>query len=128
VRLSKSAVVPVIYYDFEISPKIINNDFLSLINKLEPYGEGNIRPVFLLRNFLVDDLRALGTEKNHRRFILSHNDLASQVSAVAFHWNNRQLPNIRSRVDLLAELRLNDFRGNVSVDLHVKDVKTSENI
>jgi single-stranded-DNA-specific exonuclease len=128
VRLSKSAVVPAIYYDFEISPKIINNDFISLINKLEPYGEGNVRPIFLLRNFLVDDLRALGTEKNHRRFVLSHNDLASQVSAVAFHWNARQLPNIRSRVDLLAELRLNDFRGNVSVDLHVKDMRTSENI
>jgi single-stranded-DNA-specific exonuclease len=127
-KLSKNASVSTMCYDFEISPKIINTDFLTLINKLEPYGEGNIRPVFLLRDFAVDDLRVLGATKNHRRFILSHNNLSSQVSAIAFYWNDRQLPDIGSHVDLLAELRLNDFRGNVSVDLHVRDMRLSETI
>lgn len=127
-RLSKNATIPTMRYDFEISPKIVGIELLDLINKLEPYGEGNVRPVFLLRNLAVDDLRALGATKNHRRFILSHNNLSVQVSAIAFHWNDRQLPSVGSRVDLLMELRLNDFRGNVSVDLHVRDMRSAENI
>jgi single-stranded-DNA-specific exonuclease len=126
-KLSKNAVIPSVSYDFEISPRIISSDFLSLINQLEPHGEGNTRPVFLFRDFTVDDFRALGATKVHRRFILSHDDLSTQISAIAFHWNNRQLPSVGSHVDLLAELRLNDFRGNVSVDLHVRDMRTSEN-
>jgi len=127
-QLSQNATVPTMRYDFEISPEIVSADFLNMINEFEPYGEGNIRPVFLLRNLTVDDLRALGATKNHRRFILSHDNLSSQVSAIAFHWNERQLPDVGSKIDLLAELRLNDFRGNVSVDLHVRDMRTSENI
>jgi len=127
-QLSENITTSTIFYDFEISPEIVGADFLALINQFEPYGEGNTRPVFLLRNLVVDDLRALGATKNHRRFILSHENLPAQVTAIAFHWNNRQLPDIGSRVDLLAELRLNDFRGNVSVDLHVRDIQTSVSI
>lgn len=92
---------------------------------LEPHGEGNERPLFLLQDMRVEDVRAVGSKKDHQRFLLTHPTLPEgTVSGVAFRWGPRAVPARGQRLDLVAELRLDRYRGMERVDVHVRDLQT----
>jgi len=114
-------------YDLEIDTSIINLDFTETLKKLEPHGEGNSRPVFLLKNLKIVDFRDIGANKDHKRFIFHHADfLADTLAGVAFYWKKDLLLEIGLIVDVLCELKINNFRGNTNVDIVVVDMRISE--
>lgn len=62
-------IVPVIKIDSEITYKDINNDIISQIKLLEPFGEKNKVPLFIYRNLKIDSIRAL-SECRHLKLTL----------------------------------------------------------
>ncbi len=124
ISFSNETVVPSLEYDLSVSPRIVGQKLVKGLGVLEPHGEGNDKPVFQLHNMRVEDLRMMGATKEHVRMSLSHELLPyGNMTAVAFRWKDRQLPELGTFVDVVGEFRVNDFNG--SIDLHLKDIRTA---
>jgi len=53
-----------IYTTCEIDTTLINNNLIDAINQLQPFGAGNLQPIFLSRNTTVDNIKIVGKNKN----------------------------------------------------------------
>lgn len=60
-----------IYVDSVLSNQDLNYDNLSVINSMEPFGEGNREPLFILRDVKVLEIKIVGKKWNgHIKFVL----------------------------------------------------------
>ena len=55
-------------YDLEIEPEDITLELAEELEKLEPFGNKNPKPVFLLKDIMPADIRYMGQENQHARF------------------------------------------------------------
>ncbi|TSC73044.1 MAG: single-stranded-DNA-specific exonuclease [Parcubacteria group bacterium Gr01-1014_38] len=114
---------PELMLDCPLLLALVTPDLTRALNALEPFGNGNERPVFLFHGLSVAESRSIGTNGDHLRMVLRHPEHAMPGSAVAFRWGNRPRPPLGSRVDVAAEIRQDRFRGMLRVDLHVQDLR-----
>ena len=54
--------------DMEITPEELNTDFAHQLELLAPFGNGNPKPLFMLKNIAIEDVRFMGNENQHVRF------------------------------------------------------------
>ncbi len=71
-----------IFFDLEISPSAINNNFYNEINSLSPFGSGNPEPKFVVQNLKV--LKSTIVGENHIKSLLVGQD-GSVVKSVTFN-------------------------------------------
>jgi single-stranded-DNA-specific exonuclease len=84
---------------------------------------GNPAPVFMSRGLKVTRQRTIGADGSHLK--LSVTDGKITYDAIAFrqgHW----LAQLPPRIDLMFTFELNEFNGQVSLQLNVKDIRESE--
>lgn len=55
-------------WDMEIDPKEITEELAKEIELMQPFGEMNPRPSFLIRNIKAENVRFMGKDKTHARF------------------------------------------------------------
>ncbi|MDO8511884.1 MAG: single-stranded-DNA-specific exonuclease RecJ [bacterium] len=117
----------VISYDLEIGTSIIDLDFVQALKCLEPHGEGNSKPIFMIRNLEIREMRDIGSAKEHKRFVFYHPDFSNGILAgVAFNWKKEVGLSIGQMTDVLCELKINEFRGNITVDIMLIDMRVSD--
>lgn len=109
--------------DMEITGDRLTEEALNSLSQLEPCGEGNQRPVFLLRNCTVESKRAL-KDGRYTSFELRSGGvklkaLCFGIPFAKFH------PEQGSMVDIIAAAELNEFRGVKSVTLKVQELRPS---
>lgn len=109
--------------DMEITGDLLTEEALNSLSQLEPCGEGNQRPVFLLRNCTVESKRAL-KDGRYTSFELRSGGvklkaLCFGIPFAKFH------PEQGSMVDIIAAAELNEFRGVKSVTLKVQELRPS---
>jgi len=92
------------------------------LNKLEPTGARNEAPVFATEDVRVVDCRRVGQEDKHLRLRLARETM--QFDAIAFRqgeWFERLSPG--SRVDVAYHLEINEWNGNIKLQLNVQDLR-----
>lgn len=94
-----------LYYDLAISPEEITLDFLEELAQLEPCGQGNEKPVFLLEHVKVKDAVLMGKEKNHLRMTIGKDN--KQIKAIRFFCED--CPQSGSDMNLIGQLAINDY-------------------
>lgn len=109
--------------DMEITGDSLTEDALNSLAQLEPCGEGNQRPVFLLKNCTVLSKRAL---KEGRYTSFEAQSGGVKLKALCFGIPfARFFPEQGSMVDIIATAELNEFRGVKSVTLRVLELRPS---
>lgn len=109
--------------DMEITGDSLTEDALNSLAQLEPCGEGNQRPVFLLKNCTVLSKRAL---KEGRYTSFEAQSGGVKLKALCFGIPfARFFPEQGSMVDIIATAELNEFRGVKSVTLRVMELRPS---
>ena len=121
----KGAALSSVEYDFEIDSSDINMQFAEEIRYLEPYGISNPVPSFLLRDCLVCDVVPISGGK-HTKLVLKKDDRV--FVGMVFSRSQAEL-NVYAtdRIDLIANIDINDFNNNRTVQLILKDLHVSEN-
>lgn len=110
--------------DLIIEPSDINFDLISIINKLEPCGASNPKPVFELQNINLDSYKIIGQNNNHLKITVSDE---SSLSFNCVYWNKTELPYKKnSKIDLFFAPQLNTFNGNTTVQLEIKHIQGDE--
>ncbi len=93
------------------------------LRRLEPYGNGNNRPLFCLLGVTLE--RAQGVGQN-RHLKLRFSKGAVQLEGIFFSVSAQQCPcRVGERVDVAFYLQVNEFRGSRSVQLQVIDLRPS---
>ena len=73
--------MPVARIEFEMDPLSVTTELVEEIARLEPYGEGNPRPLFGCRNLRGSGARRIGSEGQHLKFAIT-----SRASSVDMLW------------------------------------------
>ena len=117
-RLIGENRLPAIRYDAEISPDALELDFYNDVQALEPYGQANPEPVFLLRQLTPSrEPRLVG--RGHCRLTLERD--GKQFDAIAFGTTPEQLPS--PPWDVLGSLQLNDYFDEPRVEMRILDLR-----
>ncbi|MEG2597324.1 MAG: DHHA1 domain-containing protein, partial [Oscillospiraceae bacterium] len=94
---------------------------IAALSCLEPFGEGNQPPIFLLRNCLIEELIPLSENKHLK---IKVNFEGKNIFVLYFRMSTDQfIYRVGSQVDILANLELNSFRDTVSVAIRLKDIR-----
>ena len=93
------------------------------LSRLEPYGAGNNRPVFVLNGATVDSLQSVG-QGRHLKLRLSKG--TARFDAIFFSATAESCGIwAGERVDAAFHLQINVFRGNTSIQLQMLDIRPS---
>jgi single-stranded-DNA-specific exonuclease len=95
---------------------------LKYLEWLQPTGMGNPAPIFMSSGLKVTRQRAIGSDGSHLKLSVTDGNIT--YDAIAFrqgHWI-AQLP---PYVDIMYTFELNEFNGQVSLQLNVRDIRPS---
>lgn len=119
-------MTPTLEADCIINFEDININLAQQLQKLEPYGVGNPMPAFVMRSVWVNEIMPVSDGK-HTRLVLSNGN--STVTAMYFSNSPDSLGlYVGDKVDVLFNLDVNEWLGRRSVQLIVKDIKSTESI
>ena len=114
---------PVREYDLEVRLPELNLEFLNSLSCLEPLGQGNSVPVFLLRGARVLSSRTMGAGDAHLRLQLEQDGARMDAAAFKMGWRAAQA---RGALDLIVTLDRNVYMGRTSLRLTVKAFKAAD--
>ena len=112
------------YFDAEIAPSAVNNNFYEKINLLSPFGSGNNEPKFLIQNLRVVNSKIVG--EKHIKSVLIGSD-SSIIKAISFNVTGTELSsyllkkNIKN-FNIVGKLSLNEWRGQKNVEFIIDDI------
>ena len=102
--------------DFELTPEEVDISLIESINKLEPFGEANERPLFAMFDVTLEEFRVIGKENNHSSFAFSKDD--KNFRAVNWGENTFKIP-IKTKCDIAFYLRENTFNNVQTVQFEL---------
>ena len=123
-KLSSPDSMPKTFVETEISSQDITLDMVAELSKLEPYGAKNPEPIFILKDARIAELVPLSMGK-HTRLTLFKDEI--NIAAVFFGHNliNEGFA-VGDGVDLICSININEFRGNKTVQLIIRDIDYSD--
>lgn len=113
-------IQPIIKIDGQVTIEDMNIEFVEELKTLEPFGEGNKTPIFVYKGLKINSIRAL-SEGKHLKLTLK--DEGNIIDAIGF--NMGELVNeylIGDKVDVVGTLEINDFNGNRTIQINLKDI------
>lgn len=118
-------------YDIELDLPQVNIELLKELAKLEPFGVGNSRPKFILRNLQKVQNKIIGADMQHISCSFSSKSLvgfSGNIQAVAFRSANTALanilldPNYKKPINVAGTLNINSWMGVERVQLIIEDI------
>lgn len=111
----------------EIPLSIIDNKLINNIDKLRPYGNGNLEPLFATKNTKVDEVKVVGKNKNviQMRFSIGN----SSVKAVGFKGIKDKYEELGSpnKLDIVYTVGLNEWpQGVFTPQLIIRDIENDK--
>jgi len=98
---------------------------------LEPYGEGNKKPIFLLSGAEVVSVRAVGQKEDHLKLKLKtelKNGVFKFFDCIGFGLSDRMRhADVGDIVDVAFELEANTWNGIRELQLKLKDIRKAGN-
>lgn len=116
--LTEELLTPVVQIECELSVEDINFNNLEVIEKLEPFGQGNNLPFFLIKNLEALDTRRVGGTGQHIKIQFEN------FSAIGF--NKSDITHALRPghfVDLVFTIARDDYNGKNGIQLKIKDLK-----
>ena len=114
-------IIPIIKIDKEIDLRKINIQDIRDLKLLEPYGEANKMPLFLIKNMKIQSIRTLSEGKHIKLKLEIDNYIAD---AIGFNMGNiAEQYLIGDRVDVVGSLEINDFGDNENIQINLKDIR-----
>ncbi len=137
--LTKKELQREITIDVAFPTEKVDENFIDELSILEPFGKGNSKPVFADKNLDILNYQILGQNKNVIKLNIAkagrviecigfgdvssieeylQNRFGTQISN-GYSTNNRK-PNY---IDLVYFPKINEFRGNITVQLQIIDIR-----
>ncbi len=111
--------------DAEISLSDVNLENYYQIEKLEPYGVGNQKPLFFFRSLKINKVRYFGKDKNHLELEFRKNNY-EYIKAILFNFEDKIDESLDlkdgDKINLIASIELEEWRSWKKLRLFIKDI------
>lgn len=122
-KLDLSEIKPTINIDMEVTLDDLGIEKVKELKKLEPFGEANETPIFVIKNLKIESIRAI-TEGAHLKLRLK--DKSHIIDAIGFHLGEyADEYKIGDKVDIVGNLDINSYNGMESIQMNLKDISKS---
>ncbi|PWN05801.1 single-stranded-DNA-specific exonuclease RecJ [Rhodohalobacter mucosus] len=128
-RLSENDFLPELQIDSDLNLEEVDMKFWKLLSQFEPFGPGNMRPVFVSRGVCIESVPTI-VGNGHLKMKVSQGD-SGVLDAIGFNMHE-YLPVLRqcdkSRVDIAYVLEENHWNGKRTIQMRIRDIHVEEEI
>jgi single-stranded-DNA-specific exonuclease len=125
-RITPEQLVPQIEIDGELNFSEITPKFYRILKQFEPFGPGNMNPVFFAENVADNGQgRKVGTTGDHLKLnLIQEENPFEDIPAIAFN-QGKKFNKITggATFDIAYSVTENHFRGTTNLQLNIKDFK-----
>ncbi len=124
-HIEPEMLIPQIDIDAKLNFGEISDKFYRILKQFQPFGPGNMAPVFVTENvYDTGDSRLVGAERDHLKLSLIQEDNPKIFQGIAFqmahHYKKIQKG---SPFSVCYSINENSYRGVTSIQLRVKDIQ-----
>lgn len=125
--IAPELLVPEVQVDAEIDFSDITPKFFRILKQFEPFGPGNMTPVFLSRGLMDTGYgKAIGADETHLRLFVKQGD-AEGYAAVGFGLASKMNIACSGKpFEAVYSIEENEWNGNVSTQLRLRDIRPEE--
>ena len=118
-------MVPRIDVDEELHLSDVTPKFFKCLEMFEPFGPGNMAPVFACRNlFDTGASQVVGQTREHLKLTVSDGTVGRPFSAIAFKQSEHfDAIHEGQKFDMCFSVEINSFRGKETLQLKSYDIK-----
>jgi single-stranded-DNA-specific exonuclease len=130
-ELSEIELQPKVFASAEVELYDLHPSLIDFITRLEPMGIDNAYPLLISRDVTVSGVRPMGKDNVHLRFAvkkaigkkgLDFKEVTYNTVAFNFGFLADKLKD-GDQVDLLYSYEINEFNGNISLQLNIRDIQ-----
>lgn len=123
-NIDDDVLMPIVDIDCMISPDDISFEAIQDLSVLEPYGMGNREPIFAIREFTVEEITPISSDKHLKLSLIKG---GMRFTAMLFGTGSGGCPVVQGDVaDAAFSLDINQFRGRRTIQLMLKDIRLSD--
>lgn len=127
-NIDPQILIPQVEADSMLSFNDITPRFFADLNRFQPFGPGNTMPIFATEGCVdAGKAKRVGADLEHLRIdLLQRNQSTESIQAIAFQ-QSQHYEWVRSGrpIDICYQIVENHYRGKVSLQLRIKDIKTA---
>jgi single-stranded DNA-specific DHH superfamily exonuclease len=113
--------------DMEIGAENIGWELMLELKKMEPFGEGNNEPIFIIKNLIVEDVKIVGNGNKHLKMFLRAEEGSPKMFDAIFFGGGNDFGEIKKgdKIDIACNLCQDEWNGNKKIQLKIIDLKIS---
>lgn len=121
-------LLPSIDIDLQIDINEIDINLAREIKAMEPFGEANSEPIFMINNAIVNNAFTVGSDAKHLKLILMSAS-NKKISCIGFD-KGHLLDQIESgaAVDICGFIQENSYNGKSDVQINIVDIRLHESL
>lgn len=119
-------LIPRIEVDAELPPDRINEKFYRIVERFQPFGPGNMTPVFAtFRMYDSGYGRTVGKNHEHLKLDLKHDSCPKTLfPSIAFQMGNLvEKVAVSKHFDVCYSIDKNEYMGNTTLQFRIRDIK-----
>ena len=122
--LNKTDFIEKVWIDVALPMDRATIEQSAELELLEPFGQGNEKPVFAQKGITVMTARSVGNYKNFIRMRL-RDDTFFQIEGIAFGDSDEMLKSLAKKpvIDILYYPKVNAYNGKTKVEIQIKTWK-----
>jgi single-stranded-DNA-specific exonuclease len=125
-QITDEQMLPIVEVDANVSWAQVNPHLIELVDKLQPFGQGNPSPRFVLENIHIGAQRQIGADGRHLKLVLHNGDAKNPMDALI--WNHGSIDSgsgerfdTRETYHFAFSPSLNTFNNVTKVQMIVED-------
>lgn len=124
-KLKDHPLRPTIKIDCELPHHEISLDLIDQLSHLEPFGIGNLEPVFIIKNLEPVFAKAVGKTQDHLTF--SFNTPQAEFKVIGFNLAEHiDLIRQHRKIDLVCQLEKDSWKGRISLKVRAIDFSPTQ--
>ena len=121
--IDKNLLIPEITIDLELELSEITPKFFRILQQMGPFGPQNMKPVFKTTSIRDNGYgKRVGSDKSHLKLSIIDGADQKTYNAIGFGLGNK-IKSIKGDFDIAYSLDENEWKGNTSIQLLLKDLK-----
>jgi single-stranded-DNA-specific exonuclease len=121
--IDKNLLIPEITIDLELELSEITPKFFRILQQMGPFGPQNMKPVFKTTSVRDNGYgKTVGADKSHLKLNIIYGADQKTYNAIGFGLGNK-IKSIKGDFDIAYSLDENEWNGNTSIQLILKDLK-----
>ena len=123
--IDKKLLIPEITIDLELELSEITPKFFRILQQMGPFGPQNMKPVFKTTSVRDNGYgKTVGSDKSHLKLSIIDGADQKTYNAIGFGLGNK-IKSIKGDFDIAYSLDENEWKGNTSIQLILKDLKNT---